>query len=120
MTTVMGIIRAGYTAFPISQRNSAAAVAHLLSATNVTHMLVGEEQSMQSLANAALEIMKTSSTKMPATSLMPHFKDIYIEEADATFRPLPANRPQLIEPAIIFHSSGECTVIVDVAFFDFE
>jgi acyl-CoA synthetase (AMP-forming)/AMP-acid ligase II len=117
MTTVMGIIRAGYTAFPISQRNSAAAVAHLLSATNVTHMLVGEEQSMQSLANAALEIMKTSLTKIPATSLMPHFEDIYIEEAEATFRLLPPTRPQLIEPAIIFHSSGECAVIVDVAFF---
>jgi hypothetical protein len=61
----MGIIRAGYTVFPISHRNSAAAVAHLLSAKNVTHMLVGEEKSMQSLAKTALELMESSMTEIP-------------------------------------------------------
>ncbi|KIM81777.1 hypothetical protein PILCRDRAFT_8450 [Piloderma croceum F 1598] len=105
-TTLMGIIRAGYTVFPISPRNSAAAVAHLLSAKNVTHMLVGEEKSMQSLAKTALELMKLSMTEIPKTSLMPLFEDIYIDEADMIFQPLPPSRPDLNELAVILHSSG--------------
>ncbi|KIM78762.1 hypothetical protein PILCRDRAFT_10982 [Piloderma croceum F 1598] len=106
LTTVMGIIRAGYTVFPISPRNSAAAVAHLLSAKTVTHMLVSEEKSMQSLAKTALELMRSSMTEMPGTSLMPLFEDIYIDEADMIFQPLPPTRPDLNELAAILHSSG--------------
>lgn len=107
LTTLMGIIRAGYIVFPISSRNSAAAVAHLLSTKNATHILVGEENSMQSLAKAALELMKSSMTEIPGTSFMPLFHDIYIDEAEVIFQPLPHVRPELDESAIILHSSGE-------------
>jgi acyl-CoA synthetase (AMP-forming)/AMP-acid ligase II len=106
MTTAIGIVRAGYVVFPISPRNSPAAVAHLLSAKAVTHVLVGAEQSLQHLITASLDWMKASTTTIPRTSTMPLFEEVYNDEKEIPFHQLPFSRPDMNEPAIILHSSG--------------
>lgn len=104
-TIVMGIIRAGYVPFPISPRNSPAAVAHLLSTKEVSHLLVGGEHSLQNLATASSNLMKASTAKIP-TSLMPIYDDLYVSGEGAPFNPLPFKRPAIDEVIIILHSSG--------------
>ena len=57
----MGIMRANYTVFPISIRNSPAAVAHLLNQVGVDHVLVGPERVSQDLANEAIRLYKAQN-----------------------------------------------------------
>ncbi|KLO13764.1 acetyl-CoA synthetase-like protein [Schizopora paradoxa] len=99
-TFIMGIVRAGYVAFPISTRNSAAAIEHLLNKIQVTHMLVGREHALQSLASDSLE----SVSNKPKVSTMPCFEDIY-SSSEPPFT-LPPNKVDFEKPAIILHSSG--------------
>lgn len=103
----MGIIRAGMTAFPISPRNSPAAIAHLLSKTNVTHMLIGGEQSLKTLASASLNLIDHLAVSIPTQSVMPVFEDLYIDQNGVTFEPLPLEKPSLNDAAVILHSSGK-------------
>jgi acyl-CoA synthetase (AMP-forming)/AMP-acid ligase II len=105
LTDTLGILRAGYTAFVISTRNSAVAVAHLLSTVEVAHVLVGEEHSLQNLAAESLDLMRASNAKIPGISHMPLFEEVYNDEKEA-FLPLPCSRPNLDEPAVILHTSG--------------
>jgi hypothetical protein len=51
---------------------------------------------------------------------MPLFEDIYIDEADMIFQPLPPTRPDLNELAVILHSSGKYTVINDFILLTYE
>ncbi|KAI0926159.1 hypothetical protein AcV5_008690 [Taiwanofungus camphoratus] len=70
---MMSVMRANYIVFPISPRNSPAAVAHLINKVGVKHVLVGCEQVMQDLAKDALCILKNQyfSTPEPQLSPMP-------------------------------------------------
>jgi hypothetical protein len=102
----MGIARAGFVAFLISTRNSPAAIAHLLSATNPTHVLVGIEQSLQTLLTASLDLMDDPKVVKPTTSFLPEFEDLYFDQDESTFVPLPFDRPGLDEPFVTIHSSG--------------
>jgi hypothetical protein len=82
----------------------------LLSKTNTAHVLVGAEQSLQSLYSAALELLEEGSIlkRSIRASDMPIFEDIYIEEGtnNVVFQPLPPVRPDMDAPAFILHSSG--------------
>ena len=68
-----GIIRAGHTVFPISPRNSAPAVAHLLTKTGTQHVFVGPESALQDLAAMSLKLMKDAGTLLPALQEIPLF-----------------------------------------------
>jgi acyl-CoA synthetase (AMP-forming)/AMP-acid ligase II len=114
MTTVFGIIRAGYAAFPISPRNSPAAIAHLLSTKSVMHILIGGEQSLQSLARTSLNLMKESATNIPGSSPMPLFEEIYVDGKETAYDALPFKRPDMNDPGIIVHSSGKYISIVEL------
>jgi hypothetical protein len=46
------------------------------------------------------------SISLPGLSLMPLFEEIYIDGEETAFDPLPFNRPDMNDPAIILHSSG--------------
>ena len=106
-TTMVGIVRAGYAVFPISPRNSPEAVADLLSKTAATHILVGAEQSLQDLTASALQVMAANcAAPLPHYSPMPSFEDIYVDDSDHDFKPLPPFKPDWCDPAIIMHSSG--------------
>ncbi|KAK0492011.1 NRPS-like enzyme [Armillaria luteobubalina] len=94
LTVVAGIIRAGYTAFPISTRNSPVAVAHLLERTGCKSLLVSADPAMQDIARTQDGIK---------TVPMPTFEDLYLKNDS---EPLPHVRPDLEQLALIVHSSG--------------
>lgn len=103
----MGIQRAGFTAFPISPRNSPAAIAHLLTKTRTTHVLVGVEKSMQDLVEKSLEMITDPAFARPTTSQLPLFEDLYVKPASYTFEPLSPVRPTMDSVGCIMHSSGK-------------
>lgn len=103
-TVIAGIIRAGYTAFPISTRNSPAAVAHLLQKVNVAHVLVGSESALQALIAESLALVKDQA--QPPTSPMLSFSDIYSAEDCEHFVALPSVKHGVDDAAYILHSSG--------------
>ncbi|KIJ41947.1 hypothetical protein M422DRAFT_229444 [Sphaerobolus stellatus SS14] len=104
---LMAIMRANYIAFPISPRNSAAAVAHLVSKTGVKHILLGQEQSMQDLANEMTEILKTQypSVALPQISPIPLFQDLF-DQPVINMDDLPIERKSPDDIVIYLHSSG--------------
>lgn len=108
-TTLMGIMRAGYVPFPISTRNSPAAVAHLLEKTDAKHLIIGVDSAMQSLAAESLETLKSQnpSGRVPTTSQMPVFSELYGEQlAPVKVEDVPYEQPSLQMPAFFLHSSG--------------
>ncbi|TCD63425.1 putative NRPS-like protein biosynthetic cluster [Steccherinum ochraceum] len=103
--TIIGIMRAGFTVFAMSPRNSAEAVAHLLSKTDSQFMLVSSEPSMVSLAEAALKIMRTSG-KAPPMGRMPEYDNLYSAAMNVNFMPYPNVKHDVDSIALILHSSG--------------
>ncbi|THV08176.1 acetyl-CoA synthetase-like protein [Dendrothele bispora CBS 962.96] len=84
-TTVLSILRANYVPFPISPRNSPQAVAHLINQVGVSHILLGHDQSMQQLMKRAAEFLKEdfgyTKEKIPSTSMIPVFEDLYLSKS---------------------------------------
>ncbi|KAG7447913.1 acetyl-CoA synthetase-like protein [Guyanagaster necrorhizus] len=110
--TMMSLLRANYVFFPISPRNSAVAVAHLLHKVGVQHVLIGRDASMQDLANQALEILKSqySSDTFPELSSIPipifedYFQSQWEQNTHEENLPLPPIDPDSL--AFYLHSSG--------------
>ncbi|CAL1710450.1 unnamed protein product [Somion occarium] len=118
---LVGIMRAGYVAFFISPRNSVSAVAHLLTKTNSTHVFVGPEENLQTLAQSSIKLMQSQSANVgegwtaPKTWTMPIFEDLFPGFAatnantrgeEETFEYLPKVKFSLDDLAIVTHSSG--------------
>lgn len=101
----MGCLRAGYTVFAISPRNSSEAVAHLLSQTDVAFVFVSQEPSMVALAEAALKILQDSGHAVPMGS-MPSFEDLSFAASKDDFAQFPQITYDMDAPALILHSSG--------------
>ena len=99
-------MRSGCGVFPISVRNSPAAVAHLLTKMSVAHLLIGPEPQYQELAASALKLMNNSGTPIPETSTMLMFTDIFKDE-DEPWEPLPEVKLNWDDVALVQHSSGE-------------
>lgn len=97
-----GIIRAGYTCFVISPRNSAPAVTHLLKATSCDIVFTSSDSAMQGLISEALSGMEHPAAVGPISS----FEELY-DDNEAGFERLPAFQiPSMNVPALICHSSG--------------
>ncbi|KAK0190081.1 NRPS-like enzyme [Armillaria mellea] len=77
LTVVAGIIRSGYSAFPISTRNSPAAVAHLLESTGCKNLFVSDDPAIQEVIR-----MQDGTNTIP----MPTFEDLYLKSSS---EPLP-------------------------------
>ncbi|KAJ7449030.1 hypothetical protein B0H11DRAFT_2079260 [Mycena galericulata] len=109
-TLLASCYRANYVAFPISPRNSPAAVAHLIDKVGVKHLLIGQEPAMLELANAAGDILKEKYplTSRPDMSYVPLFEDLFLPESERLLGPddLPYEYKGPDSPACIFHSSG--------------
>jgi acyl-coenzyme A synthetase/AMP-(fatty) acid ligase len=104
---MMSIMRANCIPFPVSPRNSAAAVAHLMSKVHVKYLFVGREQAMIDLATNALEILvkESSSATPPTVTPVPIFEDLFLSEQAMDDDVIPYRRkPDDI--AIYLHSSG--------------
>lgn len=94
LTVVAGIIRTGYSAFPISTRNSPAAIGHLLESTGCKNLFVSADPAIREVI-CMQEGINTIS--------MPTFEDLYLKNE---LEPLPHVRPDWEQPALIMHSSG--------------
>lgn len=98
---IAGIIRAGHCAFPISPRNSDAAVANLLHKAGAKYVLVSGDRAMQKLAQSAQERLDGASVVVLD---VPSFKEIFETEPEGTL-------PDVQDigrdaTALILHSSG--------------
>lgn len=102
-------MRANYVAFPISVRNSPAAVAHLIGKVGAKHLLVSGEQAIRDLVRDALDILKSQdAASVPETSPMFVFEELYSSANDiVTSKDVPYvfRGPDAI--GVILHSSGE-------------
>ncbi|KAH8101719.1 acetyl-CoA synthetase-like protein, partial [Cristinia sonorae] len=103
--TIMGIMRAGFTVFTISPRNSPEAVAHLLSKTDAVLLLVSSEPSMAALAETAISLLRSTGTELRKGS-MPVFEELFVSVTDDSFVAYPKVEYDLESPALILHSSG--------------
>jgi len=111
VTIELGVLRAGFTVFPISPRNSPEAVAHLLKKTGPSHLLVGAEPKFQKLAATSLELLRADGHPGIPFSDMPHFGDLYPhDDSDGEFKHYPAVKFDPNAPSLILHSSGQCSV----------
>ena len=102
----VGIARANCIIFPLSPRNSPAAVAHLLSETDAKHLLIGPEPAMQNLAKASFAAMESQGLRPPESSTMPIFEDVVKPIAEVDFRFLPKYDFRMEHTNSIYHSSG--------------
>nr|VWP02520.1 Alcohol oxidase [Ganoderma boninense] len=105
-TVVLGIYRAGHVAFPISPRNSPAAVADLLRNTKTAHVLVSQDAHITALTKEALvEFDCVSQHPMPSfEELYPAGASSHDEGEVVDELETPAYDPE--SPALILHSSG--------------
>lgn len=102
--TQCGILRSNCIAFPISPRNSPAAIAHLLNKVGVGLLLLGHENHHQKLASDAFANMQENGWHKPKHARMPLFEDLFKDEKSPRFLPRLNPRPEDI--GIIIHSSG--------------
>ena len=108
LTTEVGILRAGFTVFPVSPRNSPEAVAHLLKKTGANHLLVGREPALQKLATTSLELLRADGHPGIPHSNMPNFEDLYPhDEPDIEFKHYPVVKFDMDAPSLILLSSGQ-------------
>lgn len=99
-------MRANCIFFPISPRNSPAAVAHLLTTTEAHHFLIGPETALQNIADAAFKHIRAAAKQPPATSVMPSLDDLMEPMAEGKPKLLPRFNFRFDDIACIFHSSG--------------
>lgn len=76
-------MRAGYSAFPISTRNSPVAVAHLLREVKVAHVLVGSERALQALISESLALIEGKAKQ--TISVMLSYDNIYLKDDVSLF-----------------------------------
>ncbi|KAH8110853.1 acetyl-CoA synthetase-like protein [Phellopilus nigrolimitatus] len=102
---LIGAMRAGWTIFPISIRNSPAAVTTLLTQTKTAHIFVSADSSMQHLADAALNDLSVDIAVKKHK--MPVFEELFpVGGFDPSFTPEPLADIDMGAHSIIFHSSG--------------
>ncbi|KAK0437868.1 hypothetical protein EV421DRAFT_999334 [Armillaria borealis] len=107
-TTIMGILRAGHQAFPISTvTTTPAGIAHLLQHTRAKYLLVGVDPVSQALACAALRVPSIGGTigdNVKAVP-MPSFEELFTEP-EYEREPVPPIHPRQTDPCLILPSSG--------------
>lgn len=104
-THLFGVMRVGFTPFPISPRNSPTATSHLLTQTGTKFLYVSRDRATRDIVSSVLE-MHTDNLKILE---MPTFDDLY-DPVDH----LPLNQdmlppmitPDMLSPCLILHSSG--------------
>ncbi|KAI0318669.1 acetyl-CoA synthetase-like protein [Amylostereum chailletii] len=107
ISTELGLLRAGFTVFPMSPRNSPEAISHLLTSTKASILLTSGEPMIQTLASASLAVLKRAGgMEPPAVFGMPRFEDLYIDDPAGVFERYPDVRYSPGAPALIMHSSG--------------
>ncbi len=106
-TMIMGILRAGYQAFPISTRHSPDSIAQLLLRTRSKFLIIGRDPASLELATSACALPSIGGVVGDfVTKLSPiSWEDIHVH-ADAPFSRVPPHHPSPTDLALILHSSG--------------
>ncbi len=103
LTLIVGMMYLGLTPFPLSTRNSAAAVTHLVRSTGIHELLVSSDAGMQRVAQEAKEELEKDGYRVDILP-MPEYGQLYNEDA------VPAGVKTSIlsgdNQALIIHSSG--------------
>ncbi len=111
-TLVHGIIRLGHVPFPVSPRNSSAAIAHLLAETQASHILVSGNPSMQSLWAGAADVLRGRGGLQVKTLPTPSYSDLYGDRLDEDVLPTPpASKTHLSSVGLVLHTSGKQTFL---------
>ncbi|TFY70598.1 hypothetical protein EVG20_g2397, partial [Dentipellis fragilis] len=106
MCATVGIMLLGFAPFPISPRNSAAAVAHLVKATGLKHMLVSPDISMQRLSEEVAESLAKDNTEFDVLPMV-DFEELFpSDDQEAPILDAPVRQFGAEEVALILHSSG--------------
>ncbi|KAF4568263.1 putative NRPS-like protein biosynthetic cluster [Pleurotus pulmonarius] len=104
----MGLMRAGYQPFPLSNRNSPAGIAHLIKEMKVTHILITDDQPTQQLLAASIAVLASRGIELQCIPL-PRFGDELIKPSQR-FKHCPFSvRAKPDDIALILHSSGSTT-----------
>ncbi|KAI0758786.1 acetyl-CoA synthetase-like protein [Fomes fomentarius] len=114
-TLELGLMYLGLTTFPISTRNSALTVAHLVTKTGVKQMYVSGDPAMQRLAQEANEILAKDGLEFDFLP-MPTFEDLYGPGGDEELVPMGKVSPD--KTSIILHSSGSTAFPKSIKFLD--
>ncbi|KDQ52238.1 hypothetical protein JAAARDRAFT_184391 [Jaapia argillacea MUCL 33604] len=107
-TLLAGILRAGYQAFPISVRNSALGVRHLLKATGARHVFVSKDPPTQRLIHSVTdEVSDGCADQSLDLSLfpMPSYEALFAN-TEAFEQLPPMKKLDHDSPALVLHSSG--------------
>ncbi|KIK71517.1 hypothetical protein GYMLUDRAFT_338794 [Collybiopsis luxurians FD-317 M1] len=97
---IMGILRAGMIAFPISPRFSSSVVAHLINAVQPSHILINDHS-----RPFVLEVLNSlQDQSIPSLVLAPSYELIFAEEAWTSH--FPEHTRDLYETAYVIHSSS--------------
>ena len=102
---MLAIMRCGHTVFCISTRNSAAAVAHLVRATNAFQLFVSPDHAMQHLAQEASEALKDQGLDLDVLPI-PQFDQIYYKSSESALDVARLRQPTADDPVLVLHSSG--------------
>ncbi|KAF8997173.1 hypothetical protein BDQ17DRAFT_1248888 [Cyathus striatus] len=110
IAVIIGIMLAGFVPFPISNRNSSAAVAHLLREVNCKVIIVSQDVVIQSQVSEAFNILNADERgSQSVLSLpIPAYEDFFQDtELNKVHPPLQKLRNVTQDsPYIIMHSSG--------------
>ncbi|KAJ7935114.1 hypothetical protein B0H13DRAFT_1949732 [Mycena leptocephala] len=102
---LFGTLRAGCPVFPLSTRNSEAAIAHLITESGVNYLLVSQDTHMQDIARKANDILQSKNVHITLISI-PTYEEICAhdrEDRDALPPLQPIDDDRVL---IIAHSSG--------------
>ncbi|KAI0028244.1 acetyl-CoA synthetase-like protein [Vararia minispora EC-137] len=105
MTLIGGIMCSGMSPFPLSPRNSAAAVAHLLKTSGVLQVVVTPDPAMQALASETVAILTKQGIQIEVLP-MPAFEDLFHEDPppeESSVRVCELRRDMTV---LLVHSSG--------------
>jgi subtilisin family serine protease len=103
----MGVMRAGFVPFPISNRNSPAAVADLLKSTKSMYWYTTTDPATQQAVDGALA--QLAESERPKMLTAPWYGDLYNEAvfAKELLPPLPPVTNDIEHAGVILHSSGK-------------
>lgn len=104
--TVLGVLKAGCTAFVISTRNAPVAVADMLKRTGAYDILVSSDPSMQDLASEVASILSRDSLHVVVHPMPMHEELFRSETSPLDLAPELPKTLDMKAPAIIMHSSG--------------
>ncbi|OBZ74338.1 4-chlorobenzoate--CoA ligase [Grifola frondosa] len=111
VTLMLGIMRLGLVPFPLSIRNTAAGIAHLIRTNHVLQVYVSEDAATQRLCSGAVEILEQDGWHLDVVVMMQFDQLSDLRSGTAETEPdVTLGRLDLNKVVVISHSSGSTSV----------